>query len=76
MTHPRSPIPTTILLQATHMDKADEITRLRAEYVTAAKRVIDAIKQCGTNSEIFFRASADFNALIQRIKNCDGGKTS
>ena len=58
------------------MDKGDEITRLRAEYVTAAKRVIDAIKQYGTNSEIFFRASADFNALIQRIKNCAGGKTS
>jgi len=57
------------------MDKRDEVTRLRAEYVTAAKRVIDAIKQYGTNSEIFFRASADFNALIQRIKNCAGGKT-
>ena len=76
MTHPRSPIPTTIRPQTRRMDKGDEIMRLKAEYVTAAKRVIDAIKQYGTNSEIFFRASADFNALIQRIKNCAGGKTS
>lgn len=58
------------------MDKDKEITRLKAEYVTAAKRVIEAIKQYGTNSETFVRASAEFNALIQRIKDHAGGTHS
>ena len=56
------------------MDKGREITRLKAEYVTAAKRVIDAIKQYGTKSETYIQASAEFNALIQRIKHCGDQK--
>jgi hypothetical protein len=35
------------------MDKSTEIARLKSEYVTAAKRVIDAIQQYGTRSEIY-----------------------
>ena len=65
-----------IFLQAIPMDKDSEIARLKAEYVAAAKRVIDAIKQYGTNSEAFFRASAEFNALIRRIKDCAGSSRS
>jgi len=58
------------------MDKDNEIMRLKVEYITAAKRVIDAIQRYGTNSEIFVRASAEFNALIQRIKKCAGSTHS
>jgi len=50
------------------MEKDNELGRLKAEYVAAARRVIDAIRQHGVESEIFLRASADFEALVERIK--------
>ena len=50
------------------MDKNKEISRLRAEYLVAAKRVMEAIRQHGVNSEIFRRASADFEALVAHVK--------
>ena len=62
-----------ILLQATDMDKDNELRRLKAEFVTAAKRVMDAIQRHGVSSEIFLKASADFEALVERIKSLTGG---
>jgi len=51
------------------MDEDNELGRLKAEYVATARRVIDAIRQHGVKSEIFLRASADFEALVERIKS-------
>ena len=59
--------------QATDMDKNNELRRLKAEFVTAAKRVMDAIQRHGVNSEIFLKANADFEALVERIKSLTGG---
>ena len=56
--------------QTIRKDNNAEIARLKVEYITVAKRVMDAIQQYGTKSEIFFRANADYDALIQRIKGC------
>jgi len=55
------------------MDKDNELRRLKAEFVTAAKRVMDAIQRHGVNSEIFLKANADFEALVERIKSLTGG---
>jgi hypothetical protein len=55
------------------MDKDNELRRLKAEFVTAAKRVMDAIRRHGVNSEVFLKASADFEALVERIKSLTGG---
>jgi len=60
--------------QVTDMDTDNELRRLKAEFVTAAKRVINAIQRHGVNSEIFLKASADFEALVERIKSLTGGK--
>ena len=62
--------------QGIRKDNSAEIARLKLEYVTIAKRVVDAIELYGTKSEIFFRANAEFNGLIQRIKNCAGNTNS
>jgi len=55
------------------MDADNELTRLKAEFVTAARRVMTAIRQHGVHSEIFPKARADFEALVERIKNLTGG---
>jgi hypothetical protein len=54
------------------MDTDNELRRLKAEFVTAAKRVMTAIQQHGVKSEIFLKARADFEALVERIKNLTG----
>jgi len=55
------------------MDTDNELRRLKAEFVTAAKRVMNAIQRHGVNSEIFLKASADFEALVERIKSLPSG---
>ena len=58
------------------MDKDKELGRLKAEYAMSAKRVMEAIRRHGVNSEVFFRASADFEALVARLKNSTGDMRS
>jgi hypothetical protein len=55
------------------MDTDNELRRLKGEFVTAAKRVMDAIQRHGVDSEIFLKARADFEALVERIKSLTGG---
>jgi hypothetical protein len=56
------------------MDTDSELRRLKSEFVTAAKRVMNAIQRHGVNSEVFLKAKADFEALVERIKNLTGGE--
>ena len=59
-----------------NMDSDNDIRRLRAEYVSAARRVMEAIRKYGVRSEIFDKASADFEALVERMKSSTGGPQS
>ena len=56
----------------TKMGKDNELGELKAEFVTVAKRAMDAIQRHGVSSEIFLKANADFEALVERIKNSTG----
>jgi hypothetical protein len=51
-----------------HMSEATELRRLKAEYVVAAKRAMDAIRKHGVNSELFLQANAELAALMQDMK--------